>query len=76
MNVPEMAEIAKKHWRQYHPDSYKELMENGTLNREAEASAELTLMEMETLQKTYGMSSLEAWQESRKLFCLKDPLKQ
>ena len=53
MNVPEMAEIAKKHWRQYHPDSYKELMENGTLNREAEA------LEAEH-QRIYGSPDLLA----------------
>ena len=76
MNKLEMAEIAKSHWRQYHPESYKELKANGTLEKEADASAELTLREMDVLMKTYGMTSMEAWTESRNLFCLKDPLKQ
>lgn len=64
------------HWRQYHPESYRTLVREDRLLREANAAVELTLMEMEVLQKTYGMSALEAWQESRNLFCLKDPLKQ
>lgn len=76
MNKLEMVEVTKSHWRQYHPESYRELAENGTLDKEADAAAELTLREMEVLQKTYGVSAMEAWQESRNLFCLKDPLKQ
>lgn len=75
MNKLEMAEMAKAHWRQYYPTGYQELKANGTLDREAIACAELTQMEMEVLEQSYGMSSQEAWIESRHLFCLKDPLK-
>lgn len=75
MNRLEMIEVTKAHWRQYHPEGYKTLKAESRLDREAAACADLTLMEMDVLQKTYGMSAMEAWQESRHLFCLKDPLK-
>lgn len=76
MDRLQMIEATKAHWRQYHPESYKTLKAEGRLDREAAACAGLTLMEMEVLQKTYGMSANEAWQESRELFCIKDPLAQ
>ena len=74
MNKLEMAEIAKAHWRQYHPASFKELKANGTLDKEAAACAELTQREMDVVMATTGMTAMEAWIESRHLFCLKDPL--
>ena len=74
MNRLEIIEVTKAHWRQYHPEGYKTLKAEKRLEREAAACADLTLMEMDVLQKTYGMSAMEAWQESRHLFCLKDPL--
>lgn len=74
MNRLEMIEVTKAHWRQYHPDSYKELKAEGRLDREAAACVDLTLQEMEALMQTYKMSAMEAWQESRELFCLKDPI--
>lgn len=76
MDRLQMIEVTKAHWRQYHPESYKTLKAEGRLDREAAACADLTLMEMEVLQKTYGVSAMEAWQESRELFCIKDPLVQ
>lgn len=76
MDRLQMIEVTKAHWRQYHPESYKTLKAEGRLDREAAACADLTLMEMEVLQKTYGVSAMEAWQESRELFCIKDPLAQ
>ena len=74
MNQLEMIEVTKAHWRQYHPESYAKLKQEGRLEKEAVACAKLTLAEMSVLEKTYGMSPMEAWQESRELFCLKDPL--
>lgn len=74
MDRMQMIEVTKAHWRQYHPESYKTLKAESRLDREAAACADLTLMEMEVLQKTHGMSASEAWQESRELFCLKDPI--
>lgn len=75
MNKLEMIEVTKAHWRQYFPEGYKTLKAENRLEKEAAAAAELTLREMEVLQKTFGMSAMEAWQESRHLFCLTDPLK-
>lgn len=76
MQKLEIIEVTKAHWREFHPASYRELVETGALDREAEAAADLTLREMDVLQQTHKISSREAWQESRALFCLKDPLKQ
>lgn len=75
MNRLEMIEVTKAHWRQYHPESYKQLKAEGRLDREAMACADLTLAEMDVLQQTHRISAMEAWQESRHLFCLKDPMK-
>ena len=74
MNRMEMIQVTMAHWRQYHPESYKTLKAEGRLEKEAAACADLTLMEMSVLQKTHGMGATEAWQESRELFCLKDPM--
>lgn len=73
MNRMEIAEVTKNHWRTYYPQAYRNLKTTGKLETEALAAADLTLMEMDVLIKTYRMSSLEAWTESRHLFCLKDP---
>ena len=67
MTIPQMAALAKDHWKAVLPELYQTLQENGKLEREAEASAELTMKEMETLMKG-GMSEAEAWQASRNLF--------
>lgn len=76
MNRLEMVELTKEHWRTQHPESYRTLVSEDRLLREANAAVDLTLQEMEVLQKTFGMSALEAWQESRGLFCLRDPMTQ
>ena len=75
MNRLEMIEVTKAHWRQYHPESYSTLKAEGRLDKVASAAADLTLSEMEVLEKAHSISPMEAWQESRELFCLKDPMK-
>ena len=76
MNRLEIIEVTKAHWRQYHPESYKQLMAESRLEKEANAAASLTLAEMDVLEKTYNMTPMESWQASRELFCLKDPMEQ
>ena len=48
------------------------MKKNGDLDSEAEASARLTLREMNTLMKS-GLSESSAWEASRELFILCDP---
>lgn len=72
MNVKEMAMIGLQHWNEVNPEFVKELAKKIDLQTELEASARLTLREMETLMLG-GMSEAEAWQASREIFLLKDP---
>ena len=70
MNLPQMAAQAREHWKVTNPEIYKQMVEDGALIEESEASARLTMREMEALM-LIGMSEQEAWQESRHLFIFK-----
>jgi len=67
MNVPEMAALARDHWKETCPKAYRQLEKDKLLQAESEAAAKLTLREMEALMKV-KMSEQEAWQASRHLF--------
>lgn len=70
MNLPEMTQIALNHWRTHWPKEYKALQDNGTLQKEAEASAKLTQMEMNA---NPHLSEHERWEAARELFILTKP---
>lgn len=72
MNRLSMAETAKHHWKARYPDDYALMVKHGELDEVALASADLTLMEMETLMLG-GMTEHEAWEASRELFVLTKP---
>lgn len=74
MNIPEMSAVAKQHWRQFYPETYDLMKKNGELDSEAEAAADLTQLEMNTLMKG-GLSESSAWEAARQLFILADPSK-
>jgi hypothetical protein len=74
MNIPEMTAIAKEHWKEHLSPFYNLLVEQGQLQEEAEASAELTRMEMDVL-KMGGMTEAEAWEAAMQIFVLMPPSK-
>lgn len=74
MTIPEMAEIAKNHWKAVNPEVYQQMITNGDLEKEAAAAARLTQREMDALMRV-GATEAEAWQGSRELFILTDPKK-
>lgn len=74
MNEKQIAEMCKAHWRAYFPDSYKTLMDEDRLEKEAQASARLTLAEMDALMQA-GMDEKQAYDEASKLFVTTDPMK-
>ena len=65
--------IAKQHWKETYPEAVKLMQEHNVLESEAQAAAELTLMEMDDLE-AIGMTTQEAWRESRTLWVFKNPL--
>ena len=67
MNIPEMAAMAREHWKKTNRETYNLMVKNKELVAESEAAARLTLREMQALM-TVKMSEQEAWQESRHLF--------
>lgn len=67
MTIPQMAALAKDHWKKTNPEVYQRMVDNNDLEKEAIAAAKLTQMEINTLMKG-GMSEAEAWQASRHLF--------
>lgn len=73
MNEQQIAAEAKLFWRENFPKSYKRLVGEGRLEREAIATAKLTLVEMES-HMLLGATELEAWEASRGLFVMTDPL--
>ncbi len=72
MNLQQLAEQARDHWKKANPEIYRQMVEDNALQAESEAAAKLTLREMETLMKG-GMTEQEAWQESRSLFIFRSP---
>jgi hypothetical protein len=60
-------------WKTYYPKETSQLEKKGTLQREAEASAELTQLEMDALMLV-GQTEAEAWQQARTLWILNNPL--
>jgi len=71
MTIPQMAALARDHWKKTNPEVYQRMVDNSDLEKEAIAAANLTQMEMNTLMKG-GMSEAEAWQASRHLFIFAD----
>jgi len=67
MNVPEMAALARDHWKKTDPELYQNLVKAGDLEKGSEAAAKLTLAEMKALMRI-KIPEQEAWQESRHLF--------
>ena len=67
MNIPEMAALARDHWKRENPKVYRQMVEDGALVEESEAAADLTLQEMKALMLV-KMTEQEAWQASRHLF--------
>lgn len=51
MTIPQMAALARDHIKTMNPELYQLLQENGELQKETEAAAKLTQMEMNTLMK-------------------------
>lgn len=74
MTEQEIAAIARQHWKSVNPEIYQKMQENGDLEKESAAAARLTLREMNDLMLV-GRSEAQAWQESRELFVLIDPVK-
>lgn len=74
MSQMQIAEKCKAHWKAYFPDSYRTLVKEARLDKEAEASAKLTLAEMEVLMQG-GMDQAQAYSEASKLFVTTDPMK-
>jgi len=77
MNVPEMAALARDHWKKTDPELYLKLKQVGDLEKGSEAAAKLTLAEMKSLM-LIKIPGQEAWQESRHLFIFrtKDQLRE
>lgn len=73
MNERQITEIAKQHWLEEYPSGYRQLAKEGRLEKEAIAAAKLTLAEMEA-QMLVGATEQEAWESSRELFVLTDPI--
>jgi hypothetical protein len=73
MNPKQIAELAKNHWREEYPEGYQTLVNEGRLEKEAHAAAKLTLAEMKA-QMAAGLSEQDAWEASRHLFVLTDPI--
>ena len=67
MNIPQMAAMAREHWKKTNPAVVKRMEARGELVAESEAAAYLTQKEMEALM-LLKMTEQEAWQESRHLF--------
>ncbi len=67
MNVPEMAALARDHWKKTNPETYQRMVNDNALVAESEAAARLTLREMKALM-LLKMTEAEAWQASRHLF--------
>ena len=67
MNIPQMAAMAREHWKKTNPEIYRQMVEDKALIAESEASARLTQREMDALM-LLKMTEQEAWQESRHLF--------
>lgn len=75
MDLMQIAEEAKSHWRENYPVGYRQLVKEERLQREAIAAAKLTLAEMKA-QMQVGLTELEAWEASRGLFVFTDPITQ
>lgn len=71
MTIPEMAALAREHWAQY-PETFRLMVKNKAVQKESEAAAKLTMMEMRTLMLG-GATEAEAWEASRELFILVNP---
>ena len=67
MNIPQMAALAREHWKKTNPEVYRQMVEDDALVACSEAAAKLTMSEMKALM-LIGMTKQEAWQESRHLF--------
>lgn len=74
MTIPEMAATAKQHWKENYPETYKRMVKNGDLEKEAVACAKLTMDEMKSLMAV-KYTEAEAWEASRELFILCNPKK-
>jgi len=70
MNIPQMAAMAREHWKVTNPKIYRQMVEDKALVGESEAAAKLTMREVQTLMLG-GLTEQEAWQESRHLFIFK-----
>jgi hypothetical protein len=69
----EMVAMTMDHWRTRYPKEYEKLPKKA-LVRDAQARADLTRMEMDTIkQGSPLMSDAEAWTESMTIFCLQPP---
>lgn len=49
MTIPQMAALARDHWKKTNPEVFRKMVKNKDLEKESVAAAELTLMEMKTL---------------------------
>jgi hypothetical protein len=72
MNNPEMAAMALEHWKEFYPEHYQAMKTRGDLQRQADASARLTRMEMDT-NKLCGMTEQQAWEAAKGIFILAEP---
>ena len=75
MTIPEMASLARQHWKVANPKVYQQMIDRGELQSESEAAARLTLREMQAQMLVNGNDETKAWEASRELFILTDPAK-
>lgn len=73
MTPKAMAQTALNHWTRNYPQEIRNSPKTW-LQRQAEACAQLTRLEMDVLVAG-GLDEKQAWTEARNLFCLKPPPK-
>lgn len=61
------ATLAKAHWKEFQPTRYAMLVEDGTLDEEANAAARLTYEALKDEMQT-GLDQESAWERVRELY--------
>ncbi len=76
MTIPEMAAMAREHWKSVNPKVYQQMKKNKELVACSEAATRLTQREMQAQMLVNGNDEAKAWEASRELFILTDPAKE
>src|ERR1035437_1859608 len=64
-----LKELGRRHWKEFNPRKYQQLVQSGQLEQSLEAAVNMTLGEME-VDRRAGYSQDEAWEKDRSLFLL------